>query len=218
MGINANLIPLKEELDFHLEVDTIAEHVTPKTKALLLCNPNNPTGTVLTREELHALTNLAIENDLSVIADEIYLHFVYDDNNFIALSSLKGMNERTFNMISFSKTFSMTGWRLGCTIAPERYLKKAKEIAFLVSPTPATFVHAAGAVALGPCDCWNALAKMQPRIALRKNRRVLLRAGKGLSWPAKSIGRPSSISILRARLRRAVIRPLFRFAYRRAAM
>jgi aspartate/methionine/tyrosine aminotransferase len=148
LGAKSVLVPLNEARGFHPDMETFREYVTPKTKAILLCSPNNPTGTVLTPEETQGIADIAIEHDLGVIADEIYLHYIFDDNVFTSISGLEGMKERTINVMSFSKTFSMTGWRLGYALVPDSLLVKAKEKAGLNSSIPATFVHAAGAVAL----------------------------------------------------------------------
>lgn len=139
---------LSKDIGFHIDYDSLKNCISDKTKAILLCNPNNPTGTVFTRDELNAIRDLALDNDLYVIADEIYLHFVYDDNFFTSIASLDGMLERTINVMSFSKTFSMTGWRLGYAIVPESLLPKSKEYLSLSSSNPSSFVLAAGASAL----------------------------------------------------------------------
>ena len=148
MGVKASVAPLRRETGYHPDLDTLEDYISPDTKAVLICNPNNPTGTVFTRKELEGIGEIAIDYDLTVFSDEIYLHFVYDDNEFVATSTLEGLKERTINIMSFSKTFSMTGWRLGYVIVPERYLDKANKINGLVAPRPATFVYAAGTAAL----------------------------------------------------------------------
>lgn len=148
MGVKASVAPLKRETGYHPHLETLEDYISPDTKAVLICNPNNPTGTVFTRKELEAIGELAIDYDLTIFSDEIYLHYVYDDNEFVATSTLEGLKERTISIMSFSKTFSMTGWRLGYVIVPERYLAKANRINGLVAPRPASFVYAAGTAAL----------------------------------------------------------------------
>ena len=148
IGVKASIAPLKRENGYHPDLDTLEDYISPDTKAVLICNPNNPTGTVFTRKELEGIGKIATDYDLAIFSDEIYLHFVYDDNEFVATSTLKGLKERTINIMSFSKTFSMTGWRLGYTIVPERYLDKANKINALTAPRPATFIYAAGTAAL----------------------------------------------------------------------
>jgi aminotransferase len=149
LGVKQNLVHLEKENAYHPNIDSIAEAITPKTKAVLVCNPNNPTGTVFTPTELKAIGDLAVDNDMGIFADEIYLHFVYGDNKFTSMASLSDeIKKRTINIMSFSKTFSMTGWRLGYDIVPEMYLEKAKLIAGMAAPRPPTFLYAAGEAAL----------------------------------------------------------------------
>ncbi|MFA9494337.1 MAG: pyridoxal phosphate-dependent aminotransferase [Candidatus Bathyarchaeota archaeon] len=149
MGVKQNLVQLEKENAYHPDIDAIAEAVTPKTKAVLVCNPNNPTGTVFTPSELKAIGDLAVDHDMGIYSDEIYLHFTYDDNVFTSTASLSdAYKERTINIMSFSKTFSMTGWRLGYIMVPEMYLAKAKMIAGMAAPRPPTFLYAAGEAAL----------------------------------------------------------------------
>ena len=148
MGMRMTVAPLKEETGFHPDLETLEEFLTGRTKAVLICNPNNPTGTVFTERELRVIGEMAKDHDLTILSDEIYLHFVYDDNRFTSTASLDGFEERTINIMSFSKTFSMTGYRLGYVIAPERYLERARAIAGMTAARPATFVYAGGIAAL----------------------------------------------------------------------
>ncbi|MFH1179458.1 MAG: aminotransferase class I/II-fold pyridoxal phosphate-dependent enzyme, partial [Candidatus Bathyarchaeota archaeon] len=149
MGVKMNLAPLLPETNYHPDLEATAEAVTDKTKAVIICNPGNPTGTVFNEKELRAITDIALEHDLAILSDEIYLHYVYDDNKFISTASLgEEVKERTINIMSFSKTFSMTGWRLGYDIVPEKYLDKAKRVFSMTGPRPANFVYAAGIAAL----------------------------------------------------------------------
>jgi aminotransferase len=166
MGVNPVLAILEEKNDFHPVLDTIAEKISSKTKAILICNPNNPTGTVYKHKELEAIRDLAIDHDLDVIADEIYLHFIFDRNVFTSISSLEGMMERTINVMSFSKTFSMTGWRLGYVMVPDKLLNKAKAISGMISANPSSFVHAAGAVALR--ECWDYVDELREEYDRRR--------------------------------------------------
>ena len=149
MGVKMNMVPLRRELNYHPEPEDIKKAVTKKTKAILLCNPANPTGTVYNEVECKAIGDAAVDHDLAILADEIYLHFVYDNNKFVSIASLsEEYKERTIGIMSFSKTFSMTGWRLGYDIVPEKYIKKAQLIAGLTAPRPATFVFKAGIACL----------------------------------------------------------------------
>jgi aspartate/methionine/tyrosine aminotransferase len=88
LGVKPVFAPLSEDRVFHPDTETLREYITPKTKAIILCSPNNPTGTVLTPDETQGIADLANKHDLSVIADEIYLHYIYDGNVFTSISSL----------------------------------------------------------------------------------------------------------------------------------
>jgi N-succinyldiaminopimelate aminotransferase len=104
---------------FRLDLDELRDAVTDRTRLLLLNTPHNPTGTVLTREELAAVAELAVERDLLVVTDEVYEHLVFDEAEHIPLASFPGMRERTVTIGSAGKTFSFTGWKVGwITAAP----------------------------------------------------------------------------------------------------
>ncbi len=104
---------------FRLDLDELRAAVTDRTRLLLINTPHNPTGTVLTREELTAIAELAVERDLLVVTDEVYEHLVFDDAEHIPLATLPGMRERTVTIGSAGKTFSFTGWKVGwITAAP----------------------------------------------------------------------------------------------------
>lgn len=144
-GAKVVQVPLNKGV-FHLDPEELRKSVTDKSKMIIICNPNNPAGTVHTREELEAIAEVAIENDLVVLADEIYNEFIYDGRKHVAISSLDGMKERTIVVMSFSKTFAMTGWRLGYYIAPAELAEKIRRVPF--GAAPAAFVVKAGAEAL----------------------------------------------------------------------
>jgi aminotransferase len=148
MGIKMKIPELSRESGYHMDLDKLSSYVTKKTKAVLVCNPNNPTGSVYTKKEIEAVGDLAEDHDLAIFSDEIYLHYVYDDNKFVAPSTIGNLRERTINIMSFSKTFSMTGWRLGYVIVPDKYLAKAQTVAKVTAPRPATFIYPAGVACL----------------------------------------------------------------------
>ena len=106
------------ENDFRLDVDELASLVTPRTRLLVINSPANPTGGVLTRDDLERIAELAIRHDLWVLADEIYGRILYDGAEHVSIASLPGMAERTIVLDGFSKTYAMTGWRLGYAIVP----------------------------------------------------------------------------------------------------
>ncbi|MBD3172540.1 aminotransferase class I/II-fold pyridoxal phosphate-dependent enzyme [Candidatus Bathyarchaeota archaeon] len=180
MGVKMNMVPLYRDRNYHPDVDEIAEHVTSKTKAALICNPANPTGTVFTAEELKTIGDLAVDHDFALLADEIYLHFIYDDNEFVSTAGLSdAYKDSTINIMSFSKTFSMTGWRMGYDIVPERYLEKANLIRGMSAPRPATFVYRMGVACLR-----GDFKYVEERCAEYKRRRdYFCKAVDDLGWP-----------------------------------
>ncbi|MFJ9363069.1 pyridoxal phosphate-dependent aminotransferase [Nocardia sp. NPDC101769] len=103
---------------FALDLDSLRAAITPKTRLLLVNSPHNPTGTVLSRADLTAIADIAIEHDLYVMSDEAYEHLYYDGHEHISLSTLPGMFERTIVISSAAKTFSVTGWKIGWACAP----------------------------------------------------------------------------------------------------
>ncbi|SHK18440.1 pyridoxal phosphate-dependent aminotransferase [Paramaledivibacter caminithermalis] len=126
-GVNTVPVPLKLENDFRLKVEDIKERITSKTKMLLINTPHNPTGSILEKEDLEEIAELAKEYDLWVISDECYDEFIFESKH-ISISTLPGMKERTIVVNSASKTFSMTGWRIGYVIAPAEVIKYLNKI------------------------------------------------------------------------------------------
>ncbi|WP_395659255.1 pyridoxal phosphate-dependent aminotransferase [Nocardioides sp.] len=104
--------------DFRLDVDELRAAATPRTRFVLLNSPHNPTGTVLTRAELQAVADLAVEHDLVVITDEVYEHLVFDDHEHVPIATLPGMFERTLSLSSAGKSYSVTGWKVGWATGP----------------------------------------------------------------------------------------------------
>jgi len=132
--------------DFALDVDRLAAAVGPRTKALILNAPHNPTGRVFTRAELDAVAALCIARDLVAITDEIYDRIVYEPHVHVPLATLPGMRERTITLSGCSKTFAVTGWRLGYAVAPEPWshaLRTVHDFTTICAPTP--LQHAAAA-------------------------------------------------------------------------
>ncbi len=115
-GVAVQVQALKEN-DFKILPDQIEALITEKTKAIMLCSPNNPTGTMLSKSELEGIAELANKYDFLVIADEIYAELAYDEE-YTSMAAIPGMQERTILVSGFSKGFAMTGWRLGFVCAP----------------------------------------------------------------------------------------------------
>jgi aspartate/methionine/tyrosine aminotransferase len=114
--------------NFVFDPDELRRAFAQKPKALVLCNPSNPSGKVFTREELLFIAKLAEEHDIFVLTDEVYEHIVYEPNRHIYFASLPGMFERTLSCSSLSKTYSMTGWRLGYVIASPTIINEARKV------------------------------------------------------------------------------------------
>ena len=104
--------------DFRLDPDELRAAVTPRTRLILLNSPHNPTGTVLTRAELQAVADVAVEHDLLVVTDEVYEHLVFDDHEHVPIATLPGMAERTLTLSSVGKSYSFTGWKVGWATGP----------------------------------------------------------------------------------------------------
>ncbi|WP_122818929.1 pyridoxal phosphate-dependent aminotransferase [Nocardioides pantholopis] len=104
--------------DFRLDVDALRAAVSPRTRLILLNSPHNPTGTVLTRAELQAVADVAVEHDLVVVTDEVYEHLTYDDHEHVPIATLPGMAERTLTLSSAGKSYSFTGWKVGWATGP----------------------------------------------------------------------------------------------------
>ena len=118
------LVPPSFDFDPNLLEDAFRQGA----KALVLCNPSNPTGKVFSREELEVIADIVIRHDGYVITDEVYEHIVYEPHRHVYISTLPGMWERTISCSSLSKTYSITGWRLGYVIAPERIIDRVKKV------------------------------------------------------------------------------------------
>ena len=118
---------LKEENNYQMDLDEIRAKITDKTKVLVLVTPNNPTGSVLSREVLEELAKITVEKDILVFADEVYERLLYTGATHTSIASLPGMLERTFTFNGFSKAYSMTGWRLGYVAAPLEFILFSRE-------------------------------------------------------------------------------------------
>ncbi len=149
-------VALGEEEGYRLDQEALKEKISPNSKMIVLCNPNNPSGTVYTREELAGIAEVAQENDLLILSDEVYNEFVWDGREHVSIASLPGMKERTIVSNSFSKTFAMTGWRLGYVLADKSIATRLQRIP--VGYRTNTFVQTAAVEALkGP---WEPVERM----------------------------------------------------------
>ena len=135
------IINTKAENGFKLTPDELRSAITERTKLLVLPFPNNPTGAILTKNELEALAEVIRERDIAVLSDEIYAELTYDSRH-VSIASIEGMRERTVIASGFSKAYAMTGWRLGYLLAPEVWLKqmtKLHQYAIMCAPTMSQF-------------------------------------------------------------------------------
>ena len=114
--------------DFHFDPEVLEDAFRQHPKAMILCNPSNPTGKVFTKEELELIAALAIKYDTYVITDEVYEHIIYEPYRHVYIASLPGMRERTLSCSSLSKTYSITGWRIGYVIAPPEITECVKKV------------------------------------------------------------------------------------------
>lgn len=136
-------INLSEENDFQLLPEELEAAITEKSKILLLSYPNNPTGAVLTKENAAALAKKIVEHDLIVISDEIYTELVYNDEH-VSIANFPGMKERTIIVNGFSKTFAMTGWRLGYLAAPRIFAEQMLKLhQYIIMTAPTVSQYAA---------------------------------------------------------------------------
>lgn len=172
-------IDLKAENEFRLTKQELLEHITDKTKILVLPFPNNPTGAVMERKDLEEIAEVIREKDLFVLSDEIYAELTYTEENHVSIASLPGMKERTILINGFSKSHAMTGWRLGYCCGPRQILDqmvKIHQFAIMCAPTNSQY---AAVVALRDCD--QEVAKM--REAYNQRRRYLMHAFREMGLP-----------------------------------
>jgi aspartate aminotransferase len=149
--------PLREERDFRMDVDEIASLVTPRTRMIVFNSPHNPTGSVLTDDDVRAIAEIATRHDLVVLADEIYGRLQYE-GELLSIATLPGMTERTITLDGFSKTFAMTGWRLGYGIVPEWMVPSYSRLVINSVSCTNAFAQAGAIAALtGPQDAADAM-------------------------------------------------------------
>jgi len=145
---------------WELDLDRLHSAITPRTRAIILNSPSNPSGKVFTQVELKQLAAFALEHDLFVFTDEMYEYFIYDGAHHLSIAALPGMAERTITISGFSKTFSVTGWRLGYLAADARWLPSIAyfhDLTYVCAPAPLQHAAAAGLLAL-PASFYSDLA------------------------------------------------------------
>lgn len=154
-------VPFKEKRTefsaFRPDLETLEKKITKKTKIILFAQPENPTGCRYRKEELKKIAELAIKNNLIVVTDEVYQEYIWGGKEHLSIYTFPGMKERTLIQMSFSKTFGMTGWRLGCVVSNAEFTNLLNLIPCAIRPPP--FLQKAGAAALtGP---WDPVLKMK---------------------------------------------------------
>jgi len=148
------LIPTLEEKGFALDFDAIRKSITSKTKAIICCSPNNPTGTVFSEKELRELASIALQHNLMIITDEAYEYFVFDDHRHFSIASIPEMKEYVISCYTFTKTYAMTGWRIGYLHADKSLIPQITKahIPFAIC-APVVSQYAALAALEGSQDC-----------------------------------------------------------------
>ncbi len=148
------LVPAREEDGFLLDINRIEEAITPRTKAIMYCTPSNPTGTVYPEKQLRQLADLAIRHNLTVITDEAYEYFIYDGSKHFSIASIPEMRKQAISCYTFTKTYAMTGWRIGYLHADEIWIPQIMKthIPFAIC-APVVSQYAALAALQGPQDC-----------------------------------------------------------------
>ena len=162
-------IPLKQENEFRLTAEELEAAVTPKSKILVLPFPNNPTGAIMTKEDLEPIAEVVKKHDLYVLSDEIYSELTYKSEH-VSIASLPGMRDRTLVINGFSKGFAMTGWRLGYICAQKKIAEqmlKIHQFAIMCAPTNSQY-----AAIEGLRNCEDEVQQM--RTAYNQRRRYLL--------------------------------------------
>jgi len=138
------IIELKEENQFRLTKEEVLEKLTDKTKVLVLPFPNNPTGSIMEKKDLEEIAQVCLEHDIFVLSDEIYSELTYNGENHVSIASVPGMKERTIVINGFSKSYAMTGWRLGYAAGPKEILKQMIKIhQFVIMCAPTNSQYAA---------------------------------------------------------------------------
>jgi aspartate/methionine/tyrosine aminotransferase len=151
VGGNAVALPLREEKEFGFDIADLKRLITPRTRMIILNSPHNPTGGILAESTVRAIADLALEHDLLVLSDEIYGRIMYDGASNFSIASLPGMQERTIILDGFSKTFAMTGWRLGYGVMPEELARHVAKLQINSTSCTASFSQIAAVEALtGP--------------------------------------------------------------------
>lgn len=140
-------IPLREERDFSLDVEEVIARITPRTALIILNSPHNPTGGVMSAEDMQALAEAVCDRDVMILSDEIYSRIVFEGEH-LSIAQFPGMREKTIILDGFSKTFSMTGWRLGYGVMPVELARQVTKLQTNSTSCTTSFIQIAGVEAL----------------------------------------------------------------------
>lgn len=165
-GATPRFVPLTPDADgdWTFDKEILTRAFTGKTRAIILNTPNNPTGKVFSREELSLIAELCVKHDALALTDEIYEHIVFDGAEHVCLATLPGMRERTITINGLSKTYSVTGWRIGYALAPPELTAAIRKVHDFLTVGAAAPLQAAGAVALAfPEEYYAGLAGLYKR-------------------------------------------------------
>jgi aspartate/methionine/tyrosine aminotransferase len=160
MGATPVPMPLEEKRGFSFDLNLFRDRLTDRTKLVVLNYPQNPTGGTLSREDLAEIAKMLRDRDVMVLADEIYSRIRYSDDPFVSIASFPGMSEKTIILDGFSKTYAMTGWRLGYGVMPAWLAQAVSRLMVNSNSCTASFTQRAGIAALnGPQDCVTAMVE-----------------------------------------------------------
>jgi aspartate aminotransferase len=169
IGASGVAVPLREGRQFRMDVEELATLITPRTRMLIVNSPQNPTGGVLTPEDVEEIARLAVEHDLIVVSDEIYSQLVYDGFRHTSLLSQPGMKERTVLMDGMSKAYAMCGWRLGYGVSPRELAAKMETLMINSSSCAAAFTQMAAIEALESPESERAVESMVEQFRRRRD-------------------------------------------------
>jgi len=168
LGAVPRTLPLREANEFRLDPEELASLITSKTRLIILNTPHNPTGGILTEDNLKDVARLAVEHDLWVLADEIYSQIAYGDA-VPSIASLPGMKERTIVMDGLSKAYAMCGWRLGIGVAPAELVRQMETLMINSSSCATAFIQVATLTALDSPESEGSVARMREEYQRRRD-------------------------------------------------
>ncbi|MCS7109762.1 MAG: pyridoxal phosphate-dependent aminotransferase [Candidatus Micrarchaeota archaeon] len=175
---------LLEEEGFDLNIEDIKRKITPKTKGIIINSPSNPTGAVFSRSRLEELADIAVENNLMIISDEAYEDLVFDGRKHFSIASLNGMEEYVLSTFTFSKSYAMTGFRVGYVVGHEKLISQMERIHICTSISACSISQRAALAALkGPQDCVKEMAREYDR----RRRFILKRISEIKGFEMKSV-------------------------------